>query len=307
MKRFAMTISLAACLVFLCGTFAMAANQVVAESKSVLPSATGVQCGVFIDNDVDITGLVLPLEIRTLSGGAYMVAGGFSRDHSATGRLANSPLGNADGGGAWPAANITRRTFAVLDAAVANCTDNSGAGGWNTAAALPDFVSPDAVFHATVSTGDPNIGELIVMPAGADAPGNPSYRLIFNVGAAQGQFVVDTTCVRPANHLAFTDINTQPIAPAFTAGIITVEIPPNQCPGSLTAVPNPAAASVGSSVQVQLGATDPEGDPLAYFPSRGSVNASGLWTDIPTCADVPSYVVTVEISDNQHPSQGACQ
>jgi len=39
-----------------------AANHVTVESKSVATGATGVQVGVFVENDVPITALVLPLE-----------------------------------------------------------------------------------------------------------------------------------------------------------------------------------------------------------------------------------------------------
>jgi hypothetical protein len=275
----------------------------------VAPSATGVQIGVFITNAVPITGLVLPLEIRTMSGGAYMAAGGFTRDHTATGRLANSPLGNADGGGAWPAANITRRTFAVSDLTGAGCLRPSDPTlGWNTGAALPDFVSPDAIFHGTVSTGDPNIGELIVLPVGSDPVGTPSYRIVCNVGAALGTFRVDTTCVRPANHLLYTDINVVGIAPAFTAGTITVEIPANICP-TPTIDNAVVAASVGSLASNDADATDPENNvPFTFslVSGPGAVNSvTGGWSYSPLCSDIPSFQVTIGVTDTQHPG-GPC-
>lgn len=201
-----------------------AENSVVVESRTFGQGQSACTVGVFLTNDVGLTGLVLPLEIRTLSGGAYMSAGGFSRDHNQAGRLANSPLGNADGGGAWPAAGITRRTFSVPDNGGSCARPADPTNSWNTAAGLPDFVSPDAVFHSCVSTGDPNIGEVIELPPGSDPPQtqSASYRIIFNVNTNSGQFEIDTTCIRPSNHLAFVDGTTQAFPPSFTKGIITI-------------------------------------------------------------------------------------
>ena len=210
-----------------CGFLAHSAsadNIVAVESRVFMPSQTPCSIGVFLTNDVGWTGFVLPLEFRTVSGLAYMVPGVFSRDHNPTGRLANSPLGNDDPGGQWPAAGITRRTYAVPTAGGQCARPADPTTSWNTSAALPDYVSPDAVFHACNSTGDPNIGELIVFEPGADPPGtaNASYRVIFSVGAASGQFEIDTTCTRPSNTLVFTDLHTQPFKPVFVKGIVTV-------------------------------------------------------------------------------------
>lgn len=196
--------------------------------SNVAPNATGVTIGVYITNDVPMSGFVLPLEIRSCGGGAYMASGGFVRGLNASGRMNNSPLGVEDPGGLWPAASITNRTFAapVAPAAQSCVRAADSTTRWNTQAALPDFVSPDAIFLATVSTGDPGIGEEISMAPGADPPGTPSYRIVFNVGPGQGLFVIDTTCVAPANHLAFVTINDigadVVVVPAFVSGFVGV-------------------------------------------------------------------------------------
>jgi len=298
MKRFAMTISLAACLVFLLGASSMAANSVFIESKSVLPSATGVNLGIFVTNDAQITGFTMPIELRTLTGGAYIAgAAGWTRGINPAGRMQNSPLGP---GYAVPA-SVTNRTFAT-PVAPTGCTRPADAlFSWNTAVANPDAISPDAFFLATVSQGDPGVGDSIALDPGTDGA-VPSYKVTFNVQAAQGTFIFDTTCIAPANHLSFVDRATsQAVAPSFTAGIITVEIPPNQCP--VVTVDNAVVnATVGSAANNDADAVDPEEDsPITFYLASGpgSVDpVSGAWSYTPqSCSDVGSFQVCIGAFD----------
>ncbi|HWO57110.1 MAG TPA: T9SS type A sorting domain-containing protein [bacterium] len=298
MKRFAKTISLAACLVFLCGAAAMAADLVTVESKSVAPGATGVTLGVYISNDQAAVGFVMPLEFRTQTGGAYIV-GSFTRGATAGGRLNNSPLGSANPQG--PPANITQNRYAVPGGtACSGPTSNT----YQTPAANIDFVSPDAILHATVSTGDENVGDDIDLDPGSDPSGNPSYSFTFNVLPNLGTFIVDTCCVRPANHLSYVDRNTNLVAMNFVAGIVTVEVPPNFCPNAT--IDNPVVnASVGSPASNDADATDADGspnpgDPIQFYllSGPGSVDPStGAWSYTPTCNDIPSFQVSIYASD----------
>jgi hypothetical protein len=208
----------------------LAANHVRIDTISnVAPGATNLTIGVYVENDVAVNGFVMPLEIRTWSGGAYIAGATFTRGLNPAGRMNLSPLGAADPGGLWPAGNATNRTFAATVAPTGcnrRIADDMG-NSWNTAAALPDFSSPDAVFMGTVSTGDPNIGELTDMEPGSDPAGVPSYRIICNVGVAQGVFIIDTTCIAPANHLVFTrQVEGVPVfvTPTFQHGIIGVGV-----------------------------------------------------------------------------------
>lgn len=198
-----------------------AANHVTVESKSVATSATGVQIGVFVDNDIPITALVLPLELREATPGTYVTTA-FTFAPQTTGRVYNSPLGPA--GANWPGANVTARKYAVT--ATPPCS-GPVSSSFNTAAAQIDFVSPDAVFHATVSTGDPNIGEDITLDPGSDPSGtaNASFLFTFNVTAIDGLIEIDTTCIRPANHISYVDETSSPVAVSFTKGIVTVGNP----------------------------------------------------------------------------------
>jgi hypothetical protein len=313
MKRFAMTVSLAACLVFLLGVSAMAANHVTIESKSVPPGATGVFIGVYVSNDVGVTGFGLPVEFRSLSGGAYITNGAaFTRGINSAGRMQNSPLGPGYVGPNGPVpASVTNRIFGTMDPADPACPTENPAGSWNTSVPNANnaafMTDPDAWLLACVSQGVPADGDDISMDPGQEAVGVdiPSIRILTDVTVNLGQFDIDTTCIRPANHLLYVDENTQPVAPTFTKGVITIEIPPNSCPENLSAANT--GGLVGAVVTTQINSTDDEGDARVYFASRGSVDASGQWSDIPTCNDFPSYVVTVEVSDTMHPGPGNCQ
>jgi hypothetical protein len=155
MKRFALTISLAACLVFLCGSLAMAADALVVESKTVLPNATGVTLGVYISNDLPAVGLVLPLEFREQTAGSYITTA-FTNVVVAGNRLGLSPLSETY----VVPANATKKKY---NNPVAQTCSGPISSTWNTAAAQVGFTTPVAIGHFTVSQGDPTIGDDIDM------------------------------------------------------------------------------------------------------------------------------------------------
>ncbi|HWO57107.1 MAG TPA: T9SS type A sorting domain-containing protein [bacterium] len=198
---------------------AFAANSVVAESKSFPINTAACTVGVYVSNDVDIVALVLALQLKTVSGGAYMggtlSSGNFKWEAVPGGRVDNSPLGPA--GANWPAANITNRKYAAPSGTCAGHNDV-----FQTATALPDVNSPDGFLHATVSTGDEGIGEEIVLTPGSDPQGSPSFRFVFPVNGNEGTFMVDSCCVTPANINQYVDRNTDVVTPTFTPGIITL-------------------------------------------------------------------------------------
>jgi len=199
---------------------ALALNQVVVESKTLAAGATGQEVGIFITNDIPVQAMVLPLEIRSVTGGAYIVSV-FELNSIAGNRVYNSPLGPA--GSNWPDAEIISNRYA--SPSVENCS-GPVSETFAEAAANVDFVSPDGALYATVSKGNSQIGEDDALAPGSDPAGtnSASFRLFFDVTANQGTFEVDTCCVTPANHLEFiqNDLNTTGHAPAFTKGIITV-------------------------------------------------------------------------------------
>ncbi len=207
-------------LLVTCGTApGWAVNHVTVESKSVAINATSVQVGVFVENDLPIIAIVVPLELRSASPGTYVTTA-FIFAATAAGRVNNSPLGAA--GPTWPAANVTSRRYAVTSApACSGPVSNT----YNSPAIQIDFVSPDAILHAAVSTGDPNIGEDITLLPGSDPVGTPSFMFTFNVNGVDGLFEIDSCCARPANHLSYVDELTQLVPPTFTKGVITVGNP----------------------------------------------------------------------------------
>jgi len=294
MKRFAKTISLAACLVFLCGATAMAADAVVVESKVVAPGAVGVTLGVFISNDQDATGYVQPLEFREQTAGSYITTA-FARAFNAAGRMKTSALGDASA--CSPNASIVQGRYPTPQA-LNTCGPGPG-NGYQATAAQVDFISPDGTLLATVSTGDPNAGDCIALPAGSDGA-TASYVFTFNVTAVQGTFIVDTCCTTPANHLGYVNMQNAIVNMAFTPGIVTIFQPPNACP--VVTVDNAVVnATVGSPAANDADATDADGAPPITFylaSGPGSVDPStGAWSYTPLCSDVPSFQVCIGAFD----------
>jgi hypothetical protein len=339
MKRFAKSISLAACLVFLCGVTAMAAvdgDSVTVESKIVAPGTDSVTIGVFIENTSDATGIVLPLEIRGDGSGAYIRSRlpnppfnnqDFLRRPNPNGRLHNSPLGRANDGsgalpdgipgnfGTWPISDGEEARFPAADG---TC---GGAGSYATAGANSDpgfYVSPDAILHAKVSKGKELLGDSIVMQPGEDlkgtpayttaggSPGTPSFELAVNVNSVAGCFIIDTCCTDPANHLGYVNRSTLLVDMKFLAGQIDIggghciPLPPNACP-----IINPAGpgnATVGAQTCVPLVANDPELDAFLFYTSNPAAVIVGNSVCVtPTCADVAAGIDVVVYASDKGP------
>lgn len=181
-----------------------AANIVLVESKAVAVSSNGVTVGVYITNDQDLSALVLPLVLRSVTSGAFIAD-----------TLFLEPLNR---GAIWLNGY---RVVSYLPS-----EDNISAWYCNSQGfktrGQPDFATPDAVFYAGVVTDGDSC-----LPAGNDgAPpgGTPSFRLTFGVGATIGTFEIDTTCITPGNHLIFQDcgVPAGDIIPTFTKGVIEI-------------------------------------------------------------------------------------
>lgn len=204
-------------------TFAQ--DAVTVESKTVFGGDDLCSLGVFISNATPLTGMVVPLEIRSETFGAYIapgfVTGGFKWMLTPGNRVWASPLGVAMPG--WPASGMTIRRHADTAAFFDACSGPLS-HTFHTASTNPDFISPDAVFFASVSTGDPNIGEQITLAPGSDPGGsaNASFLIITGIAPQYGTIRVDTCCTTPGNHLGYWDDNYVRLDPAFTAGTVTV-------------------------------------------------------------------------------------
>lgn len=200
-----------------------AANRIRVQTlDNVAPGASGVSIGVFISNDVSIQNINIPLEIRTVSGGAYLAQASLNFGLNTGSRMDLSPLGTADPGGAWPAPNVTNVRFDVP--AASNTCSGPTSSSWQTAVAgsFTAFTSPDALFYTATSVGDPSFEEIFLV-AGDDGV-SPSMRILCSVNSNQGIFEVDSCCRTPANHVSYVDADVNLISPEFVKGRIGIGV-----------------------------------------------------------------------------------
>lgn len=208
-----------------------AVNSVVVESKTFAPGQTACSVGVFITNDVPLLGFVVPLELRSISGGAYVntqIPGSFKFGVIPGNRLDHSPLGTA--GASWP--DAVRSTYTYGEPFETNGWCMNRGTSYSKRTASIDGVSPDGVMHATFSIGDPSAGEWQVLNPGADSASTEGASLlfVFNVDSLSGCIRVDTCCITPANSLAGVDIDNELVDFFFVEGAVSVggvECPPD--------------------------------------------------------------------------------
>ena len=164
------------------------------ESKTVSPFATGVQVGVYIENDVRLSTAQTSYTFRSLFGGAYMA-------NTFTYAEANRFLT------AW---DLTADMFWP--------GTDPGPCPFGTEGPF-DFVSPDGfVYGGTrMMTAGLPVGDDGVPPGGT-----PSLIMTFDVANTGGTFEIDTSCAMGS---FFNDDLGSRVDYVFTKGIITVEDP----------------------------------------------------------------------------------
>lgn len=195
-------LALAACLALTAEAFS--ANAVVVESRTV-PSGDGLfSIGVYVENDVELMGVLFPFAIRSVSGGAFIAE---SLAVVPSNRLSTHLIG------------YTVRNY--LPSEDNNRYWECGGGGFKTRG-QPDFVSPDAFLYAAVVGGE----DSTLAPGSDGTPpgGTPSLTITFGVGPELGVFEIDTTCITPGNHLQFVQDGSPPVKvnASFTKGTIEV-------------------------------------------------------------------------------------
>ncbi|HUU46111.1 MAG TPA: PKD domain-containing protein [Acidobacteriota bacterium] len=257
------------------GPVALAANHVEVESKTVSSGAIGATVGVFIENDVDLATLVVPLEIREVDAGSY-IAGSLAL--TVQGRVA--------------ASGLTDFTILLYYPTPSAQTCSGPITNTYTDQGAIDFVSPDAVVWVGLKTSSP------CLEPGSDG-GTPSILLTFDVTGAPGSFVIDTCCTWPNNHLTFLECVTEvEIPPTFTAG--TIEIALNECPIIEGFEYDPVVVMTGNHTENSMFASDLEGDPIEYYLlyGPGTVNTmTGEWMYDAACWDVGSNEVRIGATD----------
>ncbi len=188
---------------FLLPVNAWSVNNVTVQTLSVDPGAGNVTVGVFIENDVPLLGIAVPLEFREVNAGSYIVN---SLTHSVQGRVAASGIMDLpieyyypDPDAGNPCSGPVSQSYSVQGPV--------------------DFISTDAHLWAGVRIfGD-------CLPAGSDGD-TPSFVFTFDVTNTLGAFEIDTCCVNVSTHLLFMECGTgNPIAPSFVKGLITIEEP----------------------------------------------------------------------------------
>lgn len=248
---------------------AFAANTVVIPSQTFNGGETGVEIRALLTNDVTCRTVAVPFVFRNVQGGAFITSlkiGYAERLDVSTGVLSEI--------------NITN----TYDTEDGSCKGGAP-GGFGTAVfsdTLPHPVSSSPVafllFRSKIFSD--------TLGTGADAVG--SIRMVVDLNANQGQFIVDTTCADPANHLLFVDGSTNtPIPPVFTMGVFNIGHPPIARDTSWSTDEN-----VAKSV-AYLPASDADSDPLTFSinsgPEHGSISGFNTSTGAFTYTPDPGY------------------
>lgn len=205
-------------LVSLVAVTAIAENKVSVESKWVEEGATNVLLGVYLENDQPLSGLVVPLQIEMIHVGSFIRRS-----------LKVIPQGRL---GIWQNEDLVQHTNyypyrTPPRDGYSSCTLDSDGNLWQWMSwdSLPDFMGEEALMYYVVNSSEPPID----MPPGSDGhlgDDTASLLLIFDVTSVGGAFEIDTTCIAPANHLAYVpgevESGTGVIAPHFRKGIVLI-------------------------------------------------------------------------------------
>lgn len=202
---------------------ANAANSVVVESQTLMVGIPGSTVGVSLTNGVSIAGFLVPLEIRPLTPGTS-IAQTIEYRMNPAGRVATSPLGFADPSidSLWPEASRVIRQACVTCSVGCSGPVSSSYCVSDTSCSFP--TTPYGLFFGTVSTGDPNIGDIIVLAPGTD-PGttaaDASLQIeLTQIGPLPGFFEIDTACWLPSNNIGFVLANGGFVTTTFSKGVI---------------------------------------------------------------------------------------
>ena len=237
MKR--LLVPLAVVLAAVCAAGAWAANSVVVESRAMATNAVDCPIHVWVENDVELNALVVPLNIRDVTPGSYISAlklswderiypGGPISDILYTQRFAE-PTGTCRPGGyAYPSSSNDTLKHAVAG-------------------------SPEGVMFAALSIVKPPLAP------GSDVTG--SMVLTMDATGPAGTFEIDTSCVDPGNHLFFVDVFGYQFAPSFSKGVITTHV--NAPPAALCRDMTVAAdEDCQANASIDNGSYDPDGGPV---------------------------------------------
>ena len=265
-------------LLLLCSQSAWSANSVTIESKEM--GAGAINCPIYIQltNDVSLSGFEVPLEVRSVTPGAFMTAVKLSwRERLRIPGIMEMIRINSR----YPDTNGVCRPGSFAPPYASNDTLKH-----------PVLDSPEGLMFAALSD-DP----IHNLPPGHDIVG--SMVLCVDLGTTTGTFEIDTTCIDPGNHIDLVDANLLEVIPTFGMGTITIvpNSPPVAICQDLTLPAGPGCDADGS---VDNGSYDPDGGsvtvtqtPLGPYP-LGVTQVYLIVTDASCTADTCTASVTVQ-------------
>ncbi len=300
MKRFSLIVSIAVCMLMLCGANAFANWGTFVESKTASENQTGVTLDFSCQNDLPMTGFTAPMVVRSTSGGAFWM-GSLPFDTGGNAFVPGWSNGivsglNWDWAGMWAALLLEMRPGVP---------------------ALPDC-DPEGDTDYDGTSTDHFV--LNGSGAGGSEPVHATpfkfLTIQFDVNGNAGTFEIDTACyTKSLGHIFMID-NVFPPGDhsgdgdfVFTKGVVTIL--PNECPtawGSYSDQPGTEGDLL--TADISSGYSDPEGDPANYYKVSGPGQVdltTGDWSwQTGACdADGSIYTVVVEITDDAH-GEGFC-
>lgn len=195
-----------------------AENKVWVESKTVSRDQNYAKIHLFIQNDIPIAGVVVPLIMESTSGGAFVKSIELSFDDRLTNYLTDYSVRNQY--------DIPDGICGIICDTIPDsvCDTSRGFHSISAVSGRHDVPSsPHGVYFVKARFTS------ALLPVGVDSIG--SLVISANIGSTDGTFSIDSTCTDPRNHLIFIDADAHSISPSFQAGVITVS---GECCGKYT-------------------------------------------------------------------------
>jgi hypothetical protein len=265
----------------------LAGGSVIIESKTVPANAQNAEIGIYLQNGADLGGLLLPLEIRSVTPGSF-ISGDI--EFMKNGRMLQH----------WGAIGVWPLEYYYPTTTPSNTCSGPLSSTYDSNEVLQppaSFTSPAGFLWGTLACG------ANCLPPGDDGPpgtGNPSLIVSFGVTGVPGSFEIDTCCIAPGNHLSMIDCDGDSVfSPTFTKGVVTIA--PCDCPALNDANHNGIPFEIGDWVRMTYLAFG--GEPSTITPtcrcSDGDVDCNGL-------IDVVDLVRMVHVISGQDDGSGMC-
>lgn len=208
-----MQIIRALAIVLMLATLSYGANSLVIQSKEFAANATNQTVGILVTNDVEVGIMVIPLEIRTLIGGAFPAT---TMTIDLSNRFADWSDPEASSN-----SQETIRYYKVKGVPSnynpSECGQDSAGLNWQVSGTY-NFISPHAMLGSWIGSDVPTI-------ASGNDGATPSVVITMGIGPGHGKFVIDSTCIKPGNTLLLTDASFNTLSLSFTSGEISVGCP----------------------------------------------------------------------------------